>query len=68
MKLRVVVEYDSEVESYAAYCPELPGCTSAGDTEEEALESIKEAIALYLEPSPVEINPAGRVFEVEVSA
>ncbi len=53
MKLRVVVEYDPEVGGYAVYCPELPGCTSAGDSEEEALENIKEAIALYLEPSPV---------------
>jgi predicted RNase H-like HicB family nuclease len=68
MKLRVVVEYDSQVKSYAAYCPELPGCASAGDTEEEALENIKEAIALYLEPSPVKINPHGKVFEVEVPA
>lgn len=32
---------------YAAYCPELPGCTSAGDTEEEALEDATEGIALY---------------------
>ena len=53
MKLRVVVEYDPEADGYAVYCPELPGCASAGDSEEEALENIKEAIALYLEPSPV---------------
>ena len=31
MKFRVVLEYDQETESYAIYCPELPGCTSAGD-------------------------------------
>ena len=68
MKLRVVVEYDPETTSYAVYCPELPGCTSAGDTEEEALESIKEAITLYLEPSPVKISARGKVFEVEVPA
>ena len=68
MKVRVIVEYDAEVGSYAAYCPELPGCASAGDTEEEALEDIKEAIALYLEPSPVKISPQGKVFEVEVLA
>lgn len=66
MKLRAVVEYDKETESYAVYCPELPGCASAGDTEEEALENIKEAIGLYLEPSPVKINSDGKVFEVEV--
>ncbi|MCH7554126.1 MAG: type II toxin-antitoxin system HicB family antitoxin [Chloroflexi bacterium] len=68
MKLRVIIEYDQEAKSYAIYCPELPGCTSAGDTEEEALHNIKEAIALYLEPSPVKISPRGRVFEVEVPA
>ena len=40
MKLRVVAEYDSVIGSYAVYCPELPGCGSAGDTEEEALEQV----------------------------
>ena len=68
MKVRAVIEYDSEVGSYAAYCPELPGCTGADDSEEEALENIKEAIALYLEPSPVKIKSEGKVFEVEVPA
>ena len=66
MKLRVVVEYDSHVDSFAVFCPELPGCASAGDTEEEALANIKEAIALYLEPSAVNISPEGKVFEIEV--
>lgn len=33
--------------------PELPGCVSAGETEAEALESIREAIALYLEPDAI---------------
>ncbi len=66
MKVQVVVEYDAVTGGYAAYCPELPGCASAGDSEEEALTNIKEAIALYLEPSPVNINPAAKVFEVEV--
>jgi predicted RNase H-like HicB family nuclease len=68
MKFRVVVEYDPEAKSYAAYCPELPGCCSAGDTEDEALENAKEAISLYLEPAPVQFRPDERVFEVEVPA
>ena len=62
------MEYDKEIGGYAVYCPELPGCTSAGDTEEEALDNIKEAIALYLEPSPVKISHQAKVFEVEVPA
>jgi len=66
MKFRIVLEYDQETKSYAAYCPELPGCCSAGDTEKEALENIKEAIVLYLEPAPVRLSPDNKVFEVEV--
>ena len=66
MKFRIVVEYDSEAKSYAAFCPELPGCCTCGDTEEETLENVKEAIALYLEPNPVKLRPDGKVFEVEV--
>ena len=56
MKFRIVVECDSETKSYAAYCPEFPGCCSAGDTEQEALENVKEAIFLYLEPTPVAVG------------
>ena len=66
MKFRIVLEYDQETKSYAAYCPELPGCCSIGDTEKEALENIKESIALYLEPTPVRLSPDDKVFEVEV--
>lgn len=34
---------------YTVYVPGLPGCISEGDTREEALENIREAIELYLE-------------------
>ncbi len=52
----VVVEYDAETEQFSIYCPELPGCASYGDTEEEARENIKEAIDLYLAPDlPLEL-------------
>ena len=50
MKFRIVLEYDPEVWSFSAVCPELPGCASAGDTEEEAKQNVKEAIELYLAP------------------
>jgi predicted RNase H-like HicB family nuclease len=53
MKFRVVIEQDPETGSYAVWCPELPGCTSCGDTEEQAFANIKEAIELYLEPSDI---------------
>jgi predicted RNase H-like HicB family nuclease len=51
MRFRVIVEFDPEADSYSAVCAELPGCTSAGDTEQEARENIEEAIRLYLEPA-----------------
>ncbi|GMV92609.1 MAG: hypothetical protein AMXMBFR82_23870 [Candidatus Hydrogenedentota bacterium] len=50
MNWRVVVELDSETGEYAVWCPELPGCVSAGITEDEAMANICEAIELYLAP------------------
>jgi len=47
MKWRVVLEFDEAVGEWAVWCPELPGCTSAGATEDEALANIREAIELY---------------------
>ncbi len=46
MKFRVVLEFDPETHCNSAICPELPGCASAGDTEEEARVNIEEAIRL----------------------
>ena len=61
MKFRIIIEYDPETKSYASYCPELPGCCSAGDTEEEALENAKEAVFLYLEPTPIKLKSGKQV-------
>lgn len=36
---------------YSVWVPDLPGCASQGETLEEALENIKEAIELYIEDS-----------------
>lgn len=66
MKLRIVVEHDPEADAYAAFCPEIPGCTSCGDTEAQALQNIREAIALYFEQIPLDIGPQTKVVEVTV--
>jgi predicted RNase H-like HicB family nuclease len=50
MKLKIVLEL-GEDKGYTVYVPSLPGCISEGNTREEALENIKEAILLYLEPT-----------------
>jgi len=49
MTLRVVLEASDEG-GYTVYVPSLPGCISEGDTLEEALANIREAVELYLAP------------------
>ncbi len=51
-KVSIVIEKDEY--GYYAYCPELPGCQSQGDTFEEINANIKEAVELYLETLPLE--------------
>ncbi len=46
MKLKIVLE-PSEEGGYTVYAPSLPGCISEGDTRDEALANIREAIELY---------------------
>ena len=52
MKLQIRLE-PSEDGGYTVTVPSLPGCISEGETIEEAIENIKEAIALYLESEPI---------------
>ncbi|GAB4504916.1 MAG: type II toxin-antitoxin system HicB family antitoxin [Anaerolineales bacterium] len=47
MKYKIRLEKTEE--GYAVWCPGLPGCWSQGETEQEALENIKDAIKTYLE-------------------
>ena len=56
MTLKVVLE-PSDEGGYIAYVPVLPGCISEGDTEDEALANIREAIELYLEPADDAARP-----------
>lgn len=45
-KISAIIEHDQH--GYYTYCPELPGCQSQGDTFEEAVANIREAVKLYL--------------------
>jgi predicted RNase H-like HicB family nuclease len=49
MRVQVVLE-PSDESGYTVYVPSLPGCISEGETVDEALANIREAIELYLEP------------------
>jgi predicted RNase H-like HicB family nuclease len=54
--------------SYSAYVPDLPGCTTSGDTADDVKSSIKDAVATYIdslrehnEPVPPPTSQTGHV-------
>lgn len=49
MKYKFTVVIEKDEHGYFAYCPELQGCYTQGETYEEALENIKDAIKLHVE-------------------
>ena len=49
MTLRLLIKHDRTTNRWSAVFPELPGCTSAGDTEAEAIANAKEALQLWFE-------------------
>jgi len=65
MKLKVVLE-PSDEGGYTALVPALPGCISEGDTREDALANIHEAIELYLEPvdDDLDFPPDAELLEI----
>jgi len=46
-KVSVLVEHDDQ--GYYAWCPELPGCQTQGDTLDEVMANAREAVELYVE-------------------
>lgn len=64
MKYSVVI-HKSEY-GYDVHVPALPGCHSQGETEDEALQNIKDAIITYLEMEKEELKDAD-IREVDVS-
>ncbi|EHQ37032.1 type II toxin-antitoxin system HicB family antitoxin [Methanoplanus limicola] len=67
MQLQVIIKPGMDG-WFVAEVPSLPGCISQGKTEEEALENIREAIELYLEPDEEDyiLSENARVVEVIV--
>ncbi len=64
MKLRLIVQFDPEAKRWSAVFPELPGCATAGDTEAEAVENAKEALALWFLPSDLTVEKGAKVLQV----
>ncbi|MDH4083950.1 MAG: type II toxin-antitoxin system HicB family antitoxin [Nitrospira sp.] len=66
MEYPIVLERDPEAGGYVVYCPTLKGCVSQGETEDEALDNIKDAIKTYLE-SIEDLKRLKKLRTVEVS-
>ncbi len=66
MNLRVVLE-PSDDGGYTVVVPSLPGCISEGETRDETLANIKEAIELYLEPVEDDLAALSGVEVVEIA-
>jgi len=54
---KVLLQPDEDAGGYIVSCPALPGCYTQGDTIDEALENIEEAILLCLEDMMAENQP-----------
>ena len=65
MNLKVILE-PSDEGGFTALVPALPGCISEGDTRDEALANIREAIELYLDPidDDLSFSPQAELVEV----
>lgn len=58
--LPVIIEKDQD--GYYAFCPSLQGCSTQGDTYEEALSNIQDAIRLYIEDLTANSEPVPSSF------
>ena len=67
MKFRLVVEFDERVSRWSAVFPEIPGCATAGDTEEEAIINAKDALNFWFEPTQQIFSPNARILELSVA-
>ncbi len=47
--MRFAILIDQTATGYSAHVPDLPGCVAAGETREETLQLIREAIAFHIE-------------------
>ena len=65
MNIQVIMER-GEDGYFVAHLPSLQSCWSQGKTKEEALENIREAIDLYLDPEPAELTENQEIVELTI--
>lgn len=68
MRFKVSVAIEKDEDGYYAWCPDLEGCHSQGDTFEEIVANIKEAIESYIEASTPKERELYRQKEVFTTA
>jgi predicted RNase H-like HicB family nuclease len=66
IKYKVVLE-PQEDRGYTVYVPSLPGCVSQGETIDEAMSNIREAMEVYLESLKARGIPIPKIEEREVA-
>ncbi|MGE3978166.1 MAG: type II toxin-antitoxin system HicB family antitoxin [Nitrospira sp.] len=66
MKLTIVVE-PSDEGGFTAFVPTLPGCISEGESKEDAVKNIREAIELYLEPVEDDLALSPNAEQIELA-
>ena len=65
MDIKIVLEEQAEG-GFTVYVPSLPGCVSQGDSLDEALRNVREAIELHLDTEVSAINSEGRIMNIEI--
>ena len=67
MKIKVII-HEAEEGGYWAEVPSIPGCATQGETFEELLQNLYEAVegCLSVDVSPAQVNDSDRVLEIAV--
>jgi len=66
VKIKVMIKPCPECGGFTAWAPQLPGCFSEGETEEEAVKNFQEAVQLWLEYCDEDGGADGRSVEIEL--
>jgi predicted RNase H-like HicB family nuclease len=66
MKLKVLLE-PSDDGGFTVFVPALPGCISEGESKEDAIKNIREAIQLYLEPVEDDLTLSPEAEQIELA-
>ena len=66
MKYTIIIHKDEQESGFWGECPELPGCYSQGESVEELMKNIHEAVELYLEDSDGMYFPVEEIRELAI--